>query len=126
MDSCELINDRKQYNLGGSSLEKRVILYISKPWQCLYLRSHSNNDNDVDVSENDDNQWFPNFTLLYSFFFFLLRYIFRFDLLHEDWGVDTSELKEPVITQKIIGSTEDWEKVLCKKNAAVKKAMFTN
>ena len=52
--------------------------------------------------------------------------IFRFDLQLEDWGIDTTQLKEPAITRRIKGWTEEWEKEKHKKNDAVSKAMFVN
>ncbi len=51
---------------------------------------------------------------------------FRFDLQLEDWGIDTTQLKEPAITQRIKGWTGEWEKEKHKKNDAVLKAMFVN
>ena len=53
-------------------------------------------------------------------------YFIRFDLQLEDWGIDTMQLKEPAITQRIKGWTEEWEKERHKKNDAVSKAMFVN
>ena len=44
----------------------------------------------------------------------------------ENWGIDTTQLKEPAITRRIKGWTEEWEKERHKKNDAVSKAMFVN
>ncbi len=53
-------------------------------------------------------------------------FFFRFDLQVKDWGIDTTQLKEPAISQRIKGWTEEWEKESHKKNDAVLKAMFIN
>ncbi len=55
-----------------------------------------------------------------------ILFCFSFDLELENWGIDTWQLKEPVIMQKIKGWTEEWEKERNKKNDAVSKAMLVN
>ncbi len=44
----------------------------------------------------------------------------------EKWGVEVEILKEPLITQRFIGWTEDWEKEKYKDSGAVARAMFVN
>ncbi len=63
-----------------------------------------------------------------SIFLFLFHSnsFFRFNLQLQEWGVDTTKLKEPAITWRIIGWTKEWEKELHQKNTAMVKAVITN
>ena len=57
---------------------------------------------------------------------FTFVFQFSFDLQLEKWGVDVEILKEPAITRRFIGWTEDWEKEKFKDSGAVARAMFMN
>ncbi len=59
-----------------------------------------------------------------NFVFFVFQ--FSFDLQLEKWGVDVEVLKEPAITWRFIGWTEDWEKEKFKDSGAVARTMFIN
>ncbi len=65
-------------------------------------------------------------SLFQTSFLLIIHYLFRFDLQLEDWGIDTAQLKEPAITRRIKGWTEEWEIERHKKNDAVLKAMIVN
>ncbi len=51
--------------------------------------------------------------------------MFRFDLQLEDWGIDTAQLKDPAITQRIKDWTEEWEKERHKRMTLYPKPFFS-
>ncbi len=63
--------------------------------------------------------------VIYIIFLYSFAY-FRFDLELQNWEIDTTLLKEPLIMQRIKGWTEEWEKERHKKNDAISKTMFVN
>ncbi len=101
------IKDGVRSNLGGTSTEKRIVIYVTA--KIKESRMHQHQMEKLDATRKDAK---------------LGEDDINFDLQLEKFGIDTSILKEPAVQRIFCAWVEDWEEEAREKNDSVLEALL--